>query len=78
MHLRQSRSVKKLLRRLLGTPAVASLFIFLIAVSGASIGRATGLKVRNYIPPNLVPSEEIVCVVVQEATQIGDLLKLPN
>jgi hypothetical protein len=43
------------------------------------VGRATGLKVRNnYIPPNLIPSEEIVCIVVQEFAQGSDLFQLPS
>ena len=46
-------------------------------MSGLSIGRATGLRVLNYIPPNLTPSVEIVCVVVQE-NQASDLFELPN
>jgi hypothetical protein len=70
--------VKRLLKLLLGTPALASLFVFLITVSGASMGRATGLKVRNWIPPNLIPSEEIVCIVVQQSEQGSDLFQLPN
>ena len=57
---------------------LASLFVFLITVGGQSVGRATGLRVLNYIPPNLIPSEEIVCVVVQESEQASDLFQLPN
>jgi hypothetical protein len=71
-------SVKKLAKLLLGTSAFASLFVFLITVGGQSVGRATGLRVLNYIPPNLIPPEEIVCVVVQESEQASDLFQLPN
>jgi len=76
--LRYWCSVKKLAKLLLGRSALASLFVFLITVGGQSVGRATGLRVLNYIPPNLIPSEEIVCVVVQESEQASDLFQLPN
>jgi hypothetical protein len=70
--------MKKLVKLLIGTSAVASLFVFLITVGGHSVGRATGLRVLNYIPPNLVPSAEIVCIVLQESEQASDLFQLPN
>lgn len=70
--------MKKLAKLLLGTRLVVSVFVFLITISGQSVARATGLKVPNYIPPNLISSEEMVCVVVQESAQGSDLFELPN
>jgi hypothetical protein len=73
-----SQYVKRLAKRILNIAALLlSAFVFLLAMSGLSIGRATGLRVLNYIPPNLTPPVEIVCVVVQE-NQASDLFELPN
>lgn len=70
--------MKKLAKLILNVtgPQLAA-FVFLLSMSGLSIGRATGLRVLNYIPPNLTPSVEIACVVVQE-NQASDLFELPN
>jgi hypothetical protein len=70
--------VKRLAKQILNVAALQlSAFVFLLSMSGLSIGRATGLRVMNYIPPNLTPSVEIVCVAVQE-NQASDLFELPN
>ena len=53
------------------------LALALLGASGQFIGRASGLRMQNYIPPNLTPSVEIVCVVVQE-NQASDSFQLPN
>ncbi len=57
--------------------AVPLFAVALLGASGQFIGRASGLRMQNYIPPNLTPSVEIVCVVVQE-NQASDLFQLPN
>ena len=69
--------MKKLAKLLLGAAAVPLLFVFMLSMGGQMIGRATGLRIQNYIPPNLTPSVEIVCIVVQE-TQSSDSFQLPN
>jgi hypothetical protein len=65
-----------LVRLILKAAAVPLLLVFLLCMGGQSVGRATGLTMRNYIPPNLNPSAEIVCIVVQE-NQASDLFQLP-
>ena len=69
--------MKKLAKLILRAAAVPVLALVLMGVGGQFIGRATGLRILNYIPPNLTPSVEIVCVVVQE-NQASDLFQLPN
>jgi hypothetical protein len=70
--------VKRLAKRILNIAALQlSAFVFLLSMSGLSIGRATGLRVLNYIPPNLTPSVEVARVAVQE-NQASDLFELPN
>jgi hypothetical protein len=69
--------MKKLAKLILGALAMPVLALVLMGVGGQFIGRATGLRIQNYIPPNLTPSVEIVCVVVQE-NQASDLFQLPN
>ena len=75
--LQYSRSMKKLTRVFLRAVAVPLLALVLLGVGGEFIGRASGLRIQNYIPPNLKPSTEIVCVVVQ-ASQASDSFELPN
>ena len=69
--------MKKLAKLILGALAMPVLALVLLGVGGQFIGRATGLRIQNYIPPNLTPSVEIVCVVVQE-NQASDLFQLPG
>ncbi|HEY6298040.1 MAG TPA: hypothetical protein VIW95_00220 [Candidatus Binatus sp.] len=69
--------MKKLARLILRASAMPVLALVLMGVGGQFIGRATGLRIQNYIPPNLTPSVEIVCVVVQE-NQASDLFQLPG
>jgi len=69
--------MKKLARLILRALAIPVLALVLMGVGGQFIGRATGLRIQNYIPPNLTPSVEIVCVVVQE-NQASDLFQLPG
>jgi len=76
-NLRYSTGMKKLVRLILRASAVPLLALALLGASGQFIGRASGLKMQNYIPPNLTPSVEIVCVVVQE-NQASDSFQLPN
>jgi hypothetical protein len=73
-----SHRVKRLVKRILNIAALQlSVLVFLLSMSGLSIGRATGLRLLNYIPPNLTPPVEIVCVVEQE-NQASDLFQLRN
>jgi hypothetical protein len=69
--------MKKLARLILRALAVPLFALVLLGIGGQLVGRATGLRIQNYIPPNLTPSIEIVCVVVQE-NQASDLFQLPN
>jgi hypothetical protein len=69
--------VKKLARLILRASVVPLLALALLGASGQFIGRASGLKVQNYIPPNLTPSVETACAVVQE-NQSPDLFQLPS
>ena len=69
--------MKRLTKPLLGASALPMVLFLLLGLNGQSIGKATGLRIQNYIPPNLTPSVEIVCVVVQE-NQASDLFQLPN
>lgn len=70
--------VKRLAKLILNVAALQlSAFLFLLSISGLTIGRATGLRVLNYIPSNLTPSVEIVSVVTQE-NQASDRFELPN
>jgi hypothetical protein len=69
--------MKRLAKLLLGASALPMVFLLLLGLSGQSIGKASGLRIQNYIPPNLTPSVEIVCVLVQE-NQASDLFQLPN
>jgi hypothetical protein len=69
--------MKKLARLILKASAVPLLALALLGASGQFIGRASGLRIQNYIPPNLTPTVEIVCVVVQE-NQASDSFQLPN
>jgi len=69
--------MKKLARLILRALAIPVLALVLMGIGGQFIGRATGLRIQNYIPPNLTPSVEIVCVVVQE-NQASDLFQLPG
>ena len=68
--------MKKLAKWLLATCAIPLLFVFLLCIGGQGTGRASGLRMLNYIPPNLTPSVEI-CEVVQ-VSQASDLFHLPN
>ena len=70
-------AMKSWLKLLFGASAAPLLLVFLLCIGGQSVGRATGLRVLNYIPPNLTPSVEIACVAIQE-DQSSDLFKLPN
>jgi hypothetical protein len=73
-----SQRVKRLAKRILSVAALQlSAFVFLLSMSGLPIGRATGLRVLNYVPPSLTPSVEIVCVVVQE-NQASAQFELPD
>jgi hypothetical protein len=69
--------MKKLVRMILRASAVPLLALALLGASGQFIGRASGLKMQNYVPPNQTPSVEIVCIAVQE-NQASDLFQLPN
>jgi hypothetical protein len=69
--------VNKLARLILRALAVPLFALMLLGAGGQFIGRASGLKMQNYVPPNLTPSVEIVCVVVQE-NQASDLFQVPN
>jgi hypothetical protein len=69
--------MKRLFKLIFGASMIPALFVFMVAFGGQSVGRATGLKVLNYIPPNLIPAEEIAWVVVQE-NPAPDLFQLPN
>ena len=69
--------MKRLAKLLLGASALPMALLLLLGLSGQSIGKATGLRIQNYIPPNLTPSVGIVCLVIQE-NQASDLFQLPN
>jgi hypothetical protein len=69
--------MKRLSKLMLGAWAVPLLLVFMLCIGGQSVGRATGLRIQNYIPPNLMPSVEIACVEVQES-KAPDLFTLPN
>jgi hypothetical protein len=69
--------MKRLFKLIFGASMIPALLVFMVAFGGQSVGRATGLKMLNYIPPNLIPTEEIVCVAVQE-NPASDLFQLPN
>jgi hypothetical protein len=72
-----SGRMKRLLKLLLGASALAMVLLLVLGLSGQTIGKASGLRIQNYVPPNLTPSVEIVCVVVQE-NQASDLFQFPN
>ena len=62
---------------MLGASALPLVLLLWFGLSGQAIGVASGLRIQNYIPPNLTPWVEIVCIVVQE-NQASDLFQLPN
>ena len=64
----------KLAKKVGGLPAV---LLFVFCMGGLYIGRATGLRIMNYVPPNLLPSVE-VCEVVQVQAPASDLFKIPK
>lgn len=74
---RHSSSVKRIAKWLLGASALPLVLLLWFGLSGQAIGVASGLRIQNYIPPNLTPWVEIVCIVVQE-NQASDLFQLPN
>jgi len=63
---RHSSSVKRIAKWLLGASALPLVLLLWFGLSGQAIGVASGLRIQNYIPPNLTPWVEIVCIVVQE------------
>jgi hypothetical protein len=56
---------------------VPALALSVLCLSGQGIGYASGLRIQNYIPPNLTPSIE-VCEVVQVQAVDSDLFQIPN
>ena len=79
MHGRSAYSggVKRIAKLLLGASALPLVLLLWFGLSGQAVGVASGLRIQNYIPPNLTPSVEIACVVVQE-NQASDLFELPS
>jgi hypothetical protein len=63
-------------RWLLG-PCAVPLALFLLCMGGQGIAYASGLRIQNYLPPNLTASVEI-CEICQVQAVESDLFQIPN